>query len=61
MESWRVVDWLRVERAGNKRAELLALHARQLERRLEDIEKEAEAQQKNREGNHEYFDKHRRH
>ena len=43
MESWRVVDWLRVERAGNKRAELLALRARQLERRPEDIEKAAEA------------------
>ena len=42
MESWRVVDWLRVERAGNKRAELLALCARQLERRPEDIEKAAE-------------------
>ena len=46
MESWRVVDWLRVERAGNKRAELLALRARQLERRPEDIEKAAEAQRK---------------
>ena len=61
MESWRVVDWLRVERAGNKRAELLALRARQLERRPEDIEKAAEAQRKNREANREYFDKHRRH
>ena len=61
MESWRVVDWLRVERAGNKRAELLALRARQLERRLEDIEKAAEAQRKNREANRKYFDKHRRH
>ena len=61
MESWRVVDWLRVERAGNKRAELLALRARQLERRPEDIEKAAEAQRKSREANREYFDKHRRH
>ena len=61
MESWRVVDWLRVERAGNKRAELLALRARQLERRPENIEKAAEAQRKNREVNREYFDKHRRH
>ena len=46
MESWRVVDWLRVEGAANKRAELLALRARQLERRPEDIEKAAEAQRK---------------
>ena len=61
MESWCVVDWLRVERVGNKRVELLALRARQLERRPEDIEKAAEAQRKNREVNREYFDKHRRH
>ena len=46
MESWRVVDWLRMERAENKRAELLALRARQLERRPEDIEKAVEAQRK---------------
>ena len=46
MESWRVVDWLPLERAGNRRAELLALRARQLERRPEDIEKAAEAQRK---------------
>ena len=58
METWRVVDWLRVERAGNKRAELLALRAWQLERRPEDIEKAAEAQRKSREANREYFDKH---
>ena len=61
MESWSVVDWLRVERAGNRRAELLALRARQLERRLEDIERAAEVQQKSREANREYFHKHRRH
>ena len=57
MESWRVVDWLHVERAGNKRAQLLALRARQLERRPEDIEKAAEAQRKSREANREYFHK----
>ena len=56
MESWRVVDWLRVERAWNKRAELLALRARQLERRSENIEKVAEAQRKRREANRDYFD-----
>ena len=37
---------------------LLALHARQLERRPEDIEKVAEGQWKSREANREYFDKH---
>ena len=56
MESWRLVDWLPVERAGNKRAELLALHARQLERRPKDIEQAAEAQRRSREANCEYFD-----
>ena len=61
MESWRVVNWLRVERAGNKRAELLALRARQLERRPEDIDKSAEAKWKSRDANREYFDKHRGH
>ena len=33
IESWCVVDWLRVDRTGNKRAVFLLLHARQLERR----------------------------
>ena len=61
MESWRVVDRLRVERAGNKTAELLALRTRQLERRPEDSEKAAEEQCMSREANREYFDKHRHH
>ena len=56
-----MVDWFFVERAGNKRAELLALRPRQLEKRLEDIEKAAEAQRKSREANCEYCDKHRCH
>ena len=47
MESWPVLDSLCVERAGNKRAELLVLRARQLERKPEGIEKAAEAQRKN--------------
>ena len=55
MESWCVVDWLRVESAGNKRAELLALRARQLERRPVDIKKVAEAQWKSREANRHCF------
>ena len=33
MENWPMVDWLGVERAGNKRVELAALRARQLEER----------------------------
>ena len=43
-----------MERAGNKRAELLAFRARQLERTPEDMEKAAEAQRKNREAYHNY-------
>ena len=61
MENWPMVDWLGVERAGNKRVELAALRARQLEKRPEDIEKAAEAQRKSRLANRQYFDKHRRH
>ena len=61
MESWLVVDCLRVERAGNRRVELLALRTRQLEKRPEDIEKAVDAQQKGREANCEYFAKHRLH
>ena len=57
MESWRLVDWLRVERAGNKRVGLLVLRAGQLERRPEDLEKAADAQWKSQEANPEYFDK----
>ena len=52
---------MRVERAGTKRAELLALRARQLERRPEDIEKAAEVRRKSREAIREYFNKHWRH
>ena len=61
MESWRVVDWLHMERAGNKRVDLLALRTRQLERTPEDIEKAVKAQRKHREANREYFNKHRTH
>ena len=56
-----MVDRLCRERAGNKRAELLAVRARQLGRRPEDIEKAAEAQRKSREANRKYFDKNCRH
>lgn len=61
MDSWCVVDWLRVERPGNKSVGLLALLARQLERRREDIKKAAHVQRKSREVICECFDKHRRH
>ena len=60
VESWQVVEWRRVARAANPRSELLALGARQLERRPEDLERAAEAQRKSRESNRKYFDKHRR-
>lgn len=43
MESWRVVEWWRVEKAENPRSELLVQRARQLERRPEDLENAAEA------------------
>src|SRR5437588_3793274 len=59
-ESWRVVEWRTVERADNPRAELLALRARQLERRPGDLVRAAEAQRRSREADREYFDKHRR-
>ena len=49
-----------MERADNPRAELLALRARQLERRPGDLLRAAEAQRRSREANREYFDKHRR-
>ena len=42
MKSWRVVDWLYVERAGNKIVVVLSLRAWQLQRRPENIEKVAE-------------------
>ena len=58
MESWCLVDWMCVELAGNQRAELLPLRARQLERRPEDLEKAVEAPRKSHEANREYFDKH---
>ena len=56
IESCRVVDWLCVERAGNKRAQFLALCTRKLERKLKDIEKKAEAQRMGGEANRNYFD-----
>src|SRR5437588_2258329 len=44
-ESWRIVEWRAVERAANPRAELLALRARQLERRPGDLLRAAAAKQ----------------
>ena len=60
VESWQVVEWRRVARAAKPRAELLALRARQLERRPEDLERAAEAQRKSGKSNREYFNNHRR-
>ena len=60
MESWRVVEWERIAASANPRADLLALRARQLERRPEDLARAAESQRKSREANRDYFDKHRR-
>ena len=57
-ETWGVLDWKAVERAENGRAELLALQARQLERREEDLETAAANQRKSREANKAYFDAH---
>ena len=57
-ETWGVLDWKAVERAENGRAELLALRARQLERREEDLETAAANQRKSREANKAYFDAH---
>src|SRR5437660_522519 len=58
-ESWRTAEWRAVERAANPRTKLLALRARQLERRPGDLLRAAEAQRRSREANREYFDKHR--
>ena len=60
VESWQVVEWRRMACAANPQVELLALCARQLERGPGDIGRAAEAQQKSRESNFKYFDKHRR-
>src|SRR5205807_8510275 len=57
-ETWGVLNWKVVERAENGRAELLALRARQLERREEDLETTAANQRKSREANKAYFDAH---
>ena len=58
MESTRVVDWLQVEREGNRTEELLGIRTGQLERRPKDIDKAVEVQWKSPEENRKYFDKH---
>ena len=59
-DTWAVIDWAAVELSENPRAELLALRARQLERRTEDLQTAAEMLKKSRESNKAYFDDHRR-
>lgn len=60
LETWRIVDWESIADAENPRAELLALQARQLEQRPEDLAAAAERQQQSRESNCEHHDKNRR-
>ena len=58
-DTWALIDWRAVEASDNPRAGLLALRARQLERRKEDLRSAAEMLKKNRESNKAYFDAHR--
>lgn len=60
IESWRVLEWELVAGSDNPRGQLLALRARQLERRPEDIEKAAAALRRSREDNRVQHDKHLR-
>ena len=57
-ETWGVLDWQAVDTSEKGRAELLALRARQLERREEDLKTAAANQKKSREANKAYFDAH---
>jgi len=57
---WAVMDWRSIETSENPRAELLAVRARQLECRPEDLDEAAQMQKKSREANKAYFDSHRR-
>ena len=59
--TWAVMDWRSIEISENPTAELLAVGARQLERRAEDLAEAAQIQRKSREANKAYFDSHRRH
>ena len=58
--TWEVIDWRSVETSENPTAELLAVRARQLEHRAEDLEEAAQIQRKSREANKAYFDSHQR-
>ena len=59
--TWAVMDWRSIETSENPTAELLAVRARQLERKEEDLEEAAQIQRESREANKAYFDSHRRH
>ena len=56
--TWAVMDWRSIEIFKNPTAELLAVRARQLECRAEDLEEAAQIQRKSREANKAYFDSH---
>jgi hypothetical protein len=58
LESWRVLEREKMETAEKPRAQLLALRARPLERRQEDLAEAAKALRQSQESNHEYHDKH---
>jgi len=58
--TWALMDWRTIETSENPRAEVLALSARHLERKKEDLKEAAEVLKRNREANETYFDNHRR-
>ena len=55
-----VMDWRSIETSQNPTEELLAVRARQLERRAEDLEEAAKIQRKSREANKAYCDSRQR-
>ena len=58
--TWVVMDWRSIETSENPTGELLAVRARELERRAEDLDEGAQIERKSREVNKAYFDSHPR-
>ena len=58
--TWVAMDRRSIATSENPTAELLAVRARQLERREEELAEEARIQRKSRKANKAYFDSHRR-
>ena len=56
--TWVIMDWGSIKTSENPTAVLLAVGARKLERRVEDLEEAAQMQRKSREANKAYFDSH---